>query len=70
MSTIITLAALWILRDPIMFLICIIFPWVIWPFRLVGDLIGCLSDDAVFWLLMSVSLGGLAIFVGTIVYLI
>ena len=69
MSTIITLAALWILRYPIIFLVCLILSSVAWPFRLVGDLIGCLSDDAVFWILMSASLGGLASLVGTIIYL-
>ena len=59
MSTIITLAALWILRFPIFFLACLIISSVAWPFRMIGKL---LDSDA---MLSMVVFGSI---VGTCVY--
>jgi len=61
MSTIITLAALWILRYPIVIFAYLIFSAITWPFRMIGRLIGLLSDDLVCWLIL-VSLGGIGVY--------
>ena len=38
MSIIITLAALWILRYPIIILLCFVFSVVMWPIRMIDEL--------------------------------
>ena len=59
MTTIITLAALWILRFPIFFIACLIISAIAWTFRLIGKL---LDSDAMLSMVVISSV------VGTYVY--